>query len=336
MIGSFFDKVKQNKSKSNQHVSSSSVRVTRNQLKRKQSETNFEKPKVKKKIVFFGESKCGVSDDVEEELVDTVDASGNESDRAIRIRRSKGKQVVNDLKDDVAVKSGRKKRFGMNKFRSLRTRMSPHSLFKALNNLSVLQKNCLFDIGFGKLYKMPCDGLAAHIGYYVVDNFDPITMTLKLQNAVIKITPQLIHDMLGIPFGGINLFDLPFIPDDHRLLVSWFSQFPSGKAKSVRPTEISEIIVNSSEAGMLFKQNFLMLFLNTMAECNNGGICNTTVLNYVDEQVAIEDIDWCEYVYSCLHVSKVGWDRNCSGFYIGPATFLVVSVSFVFFISIYF
>lgn len=62
--------------------------------------------------------------------------------------------------------------------------------------------------------------------------------------------------------------------------------------------------MNSSAEGFLFKQNFLMLFQSTMVECKSCEECKFTMLKYIDEEVGIDGMDWCRYVYDYLSVSK--------------------------------
>ncbi|XP_076951250.1 uncharacterized protein LOC143624506 [Bidens hawaiensis] len=86
---------------------------------------------------------------------------------------------------------------------SIRTRSSPHSLCNAMKKLSKEQKECVEAMGFGKFLTMTVDGIPGNLGYYVVDNLDTTTMTLKLTEGGIKITKSGIHALTGLPNVGI-------------------------------------------------------------------------------------------------------------------------------------
>ena len=65
------------------------------------------------------------------------------------------------------------------------TRTSPKMLFNALQTLRPVQKACLEQMGFEGLLDMKLDGIPSKIGFYVVDQFNPDSMEIKLRNSSI-------------------------------------------------------------------------------------------------------------------------------------------------------
>ncbi|KVI05140.1 hypothetical protein Ccrd_016529 [Cynara cardunculus var. scolymus] len=208
------------------------------------------------------------------------------------------------------------------KYNGLRTRTSPKTLFLAIHSLSTSQRQCVEEMGFGKILDMKVDGIPSKLGFYVVDRFDEKKMEIRLENGSIKITKDLIHDMLGVPNGGVELHSLQGTETDDTILKEWKKQY--GKTL-IRPADVMREIIVSEDAGLNFKLNFLILISNTMAEGMKMGICNLNILSYIREDTVIHDLDWCSYIWDCLKVSKLGWKRDADiSFYTGPLTFLTL------------
>ncbi|MFS8022164.1 hypothetical protein Hanom_Chr16g01436271 [Helianthus anomalus] len=82
---------------------------------------------------------------------------------------------------------------------------------------------------------------------------------------------------------------------------------------ALKPSKIIERIRdNPDEDGILFKYDFLVLFINTMC---------------LDENVVVEDVNWCKYICEMVKVSKDGWQRdNTSRYFNGALIILVIYV----------
>ncbi|GKC89113.1 hypothetical protein Tco_1149762 [Tanacetum coccineum] len=55
----------------------------------------------------------------------------------------------------------------------------------------------------------------------------------------VEVTPSKIHDILGIPVGGISLFSLVFRPIKHEFVRSWVDQFYPKSLKEIRVGDIA-------------------------------------------------------------------------------------------------
>lgn len=181
-------------------------------------------------------------------------------------------------------------------------------------------------MGFGSLHEMVVDDIPSKIGLFVVDNFDNKKMQLKLKNFNILITPDLIHEMLGVPIGGQDINDLVKNKEvAGSLSRKWYDQFNN---RYPTPAKVSEAITESKVDGDLFKMNMLVLFSNFFGLAGTGGQCRTSkIVPYINEETEIENIDWCKYVYDCLKESKDGWKKDDpNSYYAGALTVLIVSV----------
>ncbi|GJW32981.1 hypothetical protein Tco_0053013 [Tanacetum coccineum] len=167
-------------------------------------------------------------------------------------------------------KNGKRK---VNELESIRTRTTPTALFSAMGILNADRKKCLQEMGFGSMIEMPLHEIPGML-----------------------VTPQSVHDLLGAPIGGTSIESLtPRKPDD-PFIKEWKSQF--GEKSEVRPNDITDVIVSSNDVGSLFNMNFLMLFANTMAcVCETSGACSMYILKQISNDVRVENLDWCSYIY---------------------------------------
>lgn len=231
------------------------------------------------------------------------------------------KRPTKKLKNEGSEKKATRKR--KEGYRSIRTRSSPKQLYVALNGLTKEQQMVVEQMGFGKLLTMRLEGVAGKIGYYVVDNFDEKKMEINLENGEkIKITKDVVHEMLGIPKGKQDLYALPTQEKLCKENEKWKGKHP----KNITPADCVKRIAESKETGWGFKLDFLILFTTTMGECFKSGICKLDILQYLNKETDLSNIDWCGFVLNILKSSKNGWKRDDkTSYYIGPLILLVVS-----------
>ncbi|KAJ0864133.1 hypothetical protein HanPSC8_Chr12g0538191 [Helianthus annuus] len=98
------------------------------------------------------------------------------------------------------------------------------------------------------------------------------------------------------------------------------------EGRAITPSRIVErIIDNQDDDVILFKYDFLALFMNTMVETKKDGTCETEFLKCLGEDIAVEDVNWCKYICDMIKISKDGWQRdNISIYFNGALTILVL------------
>ncbi|PWA51681.1 hypothetical protein CTI12_AA461980 [Artemisia annua] len=180
-------------------------------------------------------------------------------------------------------------------------------------------------MGFGGFIGMKIHDLLGCLGYYVISEFDVEEMKLPTSNGAIKVTEDKVHEILGIPNGGMSIDSLEERKQDDPFIKEWFQQFLSGK-KDVRPNDITDVIVGSNDYGKLFRMNFLMLFANTMGMCDAQGACSMKILNRINDNVIerVQSINWCKFIIDCLEPSLKRWKGKKSKYYTGPQTFMTL------------
>ncbi|KAI3667744.1 hypothetical protein L6452_42813 [Arctium lappa] len=109
-----------------------------------------------------------------------------------------------------------------------------------------------------------------------------------------------------------------------ELAAIWKKQY---KKRSPRPTDVMNAIQSSTDAGLMFKLNFLVLFVNSMAECSRMGCCAVNFLHRINNIDIISSINWSGYIFECLKRSKRRWRNDTyDSFYAGPLTFLTCAI----------
>ncbi|CAI9287653.1 unnamed protein product [Lactuca saligna] len=129
------------------------------------------------------------------------------------------------------------------------------------------QKKAVYDMGFSSLLKLDVDVVPWLLKYYLLDVYDSESNRLVMENGMIEITKELVHKMMDLPMEGDDLSRMPYCETGNEILEEWKAQYVDKKfqgeayVKHIRSTE---------EDNMIFKLNFLILFINTFIESMVG------------------------------------------------------------------
>uniref|UniRef100_A0A803N9Y1 Uncharacterized protein n=1 Tax=Chenopodium quinoa TaxID=63459 RepID=A0A803N9Y1_CHEQI len=146
---------------------------------------------------------------------------------------------------------------------TLRNRMSPSSVVNVFKEFSEDQLIAIRAIGFGSLEFLKVSQLPLHLGFWLVKHFDAHSCTLNIPDSEpFKITEQHVHEVLGLPAGGIEMDANVFSTDD-KVINQWKKQFKKNSL-SVNIRELSMYLKNHKSAGPMFKRNFVVLCVSTL------------------------------------------------------------------------
>ncbi|KAD6454965.1 hypothetical protein E3N88_09671 [Mikania micrantha] len=168
--------------------------------------------------------------------------------------------IDDEVSDDISVlKSATKPK----KWFGIVTRSLPKQLFVAIKGMYKRQRECVKNIGFGKLLSFNVNGIPAKkMDHFVVDNFDSKRMLIAAPKGSINIDVNSIHNLLRLPNGGIQISNLTKPEEYSEAYLLWRELY--GR-RSISPTDIvRNISVNSYDDELIFKLDFLVLFLTTM------------------------------------------------------------------------
>ncbi|KAI3820342.1 hypothetical protein L1987_07888 [Smallanthus sonchifolius] len=155
-----------------------------------------------------------------------------------------------------------------------------------MHNLNDEQQVFLTKMGFEKMVHFNVDGIPSKLAYFVVDVFDPEEMVIRLKHDNLRITKQVINEILGVSVqgksveGGIDDVIEAEIEDD------WASQYIS---KKITAKDIMEQMYKSNDADRQFELNFIMLFCTTMIKCNKSGVCNLNLVKALSRKIRVRE-----------------------------------------------
>ena len=94
---------------------------------------------------------------------------------------------------------------------------------------------------------------------------------------------------------------------------------------------VESISQSNEEANLMFKLNFLTLFINTFIESYPMGTSNVKVVNKLVLLKDFSIIDWCGYILHSLRTTKAKWNTdNKLSSYTRPMLVLLVSLTHIF------
>ncbi|KAL8227414.1 hypothetical protein R6Q59_000120 [Mikania micrantha] len=235
------------------------------------------------------------------------------------VKIQKGKKVIRQTNKKVDATDGNASK----RWLVLNTRSSPAQLFRCVKLLRDNQKGGVMEMGFGNLLKFNMDCIPSKMAHFVVDRLKCKRMEIICRGGCLKITPQLIHKLLGLPIGGVKIQSIvPMEVLDESVGV-WRRGY-EGRLLATR--QIVEKIESSEDENTFdFKMDFLVLLLTVLVECHKNGRVKEGILRYITSQTDFSKIDWCDYIIECLRSCKIGWvrDDNSSPFN-GPLTILTL------------
>nr|GEU47111.1 hypothetical protein [Tanacetum cinerariifolium] len=124
-----------------------------------------------------------------------------------------------------------------------------------------------------------------------MESFLASSYEFKLENGIIRVTPEKVHEILGVPLGGTSVYDLLEIPLDDPFVKKWFKQIDPKPLNKIRACDIAKKLVLIETVDFMFKVNFLMLFANVMGTADTmKAIVNLTILRRIREDQTLREL----------------------------------------------
>uniref|UniRef100_A0A803M2A1 Uncharacterized protein n=1 Tax=Chenopodium quinoa TaxID=63459 RepID=A0A803M2A1_CHEQI len=180
-----------------------------------------------------------------------------------------GENVVDEVQGSKSVVYG-----------TLRNRMSPSSVVNVVKKLSKDQLIDIRAIGFGSLEFLKVSQLPLQLGFWLVKHFDAESCSLNIPDSeTFKITEQDVHEVLGLPVGGMEM-DANIFSKDNKVITQWKKQFKKNSL-SVNIGELSMYLKDHKSAGPMFKHNFVVLCVSTLMSGGQNKNVNHDILRYL-------------------------------------------------------
>jgi hypothetical protein len=218
----------------------------------------------------------------------------------------------------------RAKRVRSKKIYSLRTRSSPHQLYNCIKGLTEKQRKIVKQMGFEKLLMLNVNGIPGKLGYFVVDNFNPEKMEIRFGKIAIKVDKEAIQQLLGVSDKGVSLICSEEELKETTPLAEAYKNRHDRKATSGKKI-VRKIQETEDDDDLMFKIDFIVLFVNTIIECHLNGLCKTGFVIKLTEDMDFKNIDWCSFILHKIKDCKKDWvPKDLSSWFRGALTILVV------------
>lgn len=188
------------------------------------------------------------------------------------------------------------------------TRLAPSNLIKWYGQLNKAQEQSIIDMGFGSLLNLKVENIPTSLAFWLLQNYNHQTNTINVADDVnVHITPELVHELIGIPMGTIEINDKR--PDDKDPVVAeWRLQYKDTEwIKRPYVMEFFERVSKMKDSKRKFKLNFLVGVFTVLGETNGNSVVNQRFLSSVIKEVNTDDFNWCAYMIKCLNRCKTKW-----------------------------
>nr|GMD54674.1 uncharacterized protein LOC109189836 [Ipomoea batatas] len=210
------------------------------------------------------------------------------------------------------------------RFPSMTTRCSARVLVLACQKFSRRQRLAVRQLGFEKLLDLEIMETPGRLGRWLLLNFDPETMSLRLGNEFsLQIQEEDVEAVLGLPRGGVAV-TYRGSNDVSEFLLSWRHEFLKVK-HGITPTMISKKMESLLDGGGWFRHHFTTLMVSTLIRCMNNGYAYQNIFDDLEVVENIKDLNWCRFVLDSLVETRALWVQDQKQRYIGPLLFLTVA-----------
>ncbi|KAJ0926138.1 hypothetical protein HanRHA438_Chr04g0167621 [Helianthus annuus] len=182
------------------------------------------------------------------------------------------------------------------------------------------------DMGFGAILDININHISTRLAYWLARNFDEKFDKLNVGKHQIKITPDTVYEVFGIPKGPKKV---EIIADKRKVKkqekIEIRDTFIRQWGQNARITHglIANTMENQRDGGSLLKLNFLVYWMTFFAEITKATLANDRCLLGVEDVEEIKNLDWCSYRLETLRRTRAGW-KNYKIQFVGPVAFLTL------------
>ncbi|GJT80250.1 hypothetical protein Tco_1054592 [Tanacetum coccineum] len=150
--------------------------------------------------------------------------------------------------------------------------MSPSHLKNVLNTCTLTQIMDLNELGLGHFHNnFDFESTPGELGMWVVKSYDHETHTLRMGDGRrIKVSRELIHEILGVPMGENKVISLPSTTSEDKTTTDWRYTTPFTEDR-IHITRVDDHVSSLTANGWPFKVGFLVVFFSILAQGNKDG-----------------------------------------------------------------
>ncbi|KAL1545900.1 hypothetical protein AAHA92_22572 [Salvia divinorum] len=205
----------------------------------------------------------------------------------------------------------------------LKVKRTPRNFVGALKTLNDKQISSVKAMGFGALLHYNVIVIPSKLAYWVLDNFDPISCSIRLPGGgALHIDEKDVQVMFGFPRGDIRVER-----SERQLDLSIMDQLTGCVGPdwaNVLPNTIEREMLKDQDGGDWFKKLFLILMESALIETSACGYVRPKILNFIQDVTNVKKFNWCGYLLSILIRSHRQWTDHKSSAFSRPIAFLVL------------
>nr|GME11524.1 uncharacterized protein LOC109155335 [Ipomoea batatas]GME19877.1 uncharacterized protein LOC109155335 [Ipomoea batatas] len=178
-------------------------------------------------------------------------------------------------------------------------------------------------MGMGNILDLNITNIPRRLGLWLVENFDPRSCTLQLQNGQsIHITAADVAATLGLPMGQIEITKRA-ARAVLEILREWRTIFEKTTA-CITPAAMITRMLETDAGDPWFKRHFALLVITVLIDPMVNGYVNQNYIDHLHDVDNIPNLNWCQLVINSLVTSKISWQRSADKIFGGPIVFLTL------------
>ncbi|KAL3617183.1 hypothetical protein CASFOL_038930 [Castilleja foliolosa] len=224
----------------------------------------------------------------------------------------------------TTTEKGKKKKLGDAPPRpKLKTRNSGYALVNAFREMNAEQLQAIDLMGYGDLKEMKVTEIPSSISYWLLENFDPKSCVIKLQNnKELHVEEEDVTYVLGLPRGN-RIIKRQCKKLVHPIVHEWKDFFPKHLQSIITAKMVSDKMIQLDASNVWFKRMFLILMTTCLVECLGNGYVSTQIIANFEDVDNARTLNWGQYMKRCLVDQTIHWQKNKHTYYTGPILFLL-------------
>lgn len=206
--------------------------------------------------------------------------------------------------------------------RYIQKKFSPAIITDVLANLSPAQIEWVKATGFGVILEFRTGTYTHKMRYNVVEAFDGETCTLKVETGDVKVSEELVQQILGFPRGRVEIK----LDKENKAYERWVNQFPDKAGSLVTSLMVrKKMMLRAREADVIFKWNFLVMIYNFFIDAKQNRFLNRDVFHFSGNiNKYCREYNWCWLMIEKLRQSHSYWKVDTKRIFSGPLPLLIV------------
>ncbi|KAL8215167.1 hypothetical protein R6Q57_004616 [Mikania cordata] len=191
--------------------------------------------------------------------------------------------------------------------KKLKARAVVVNLKHSISGLSKQQRKAIISMGFKPFLSLEVETISTRLAQWLLSNYDSDNNKLNAGNHTIKGRLP-INEKIKPRLGSSNTLNV------------WKAQYQNKSRIIVK--DVLDQIKSNENGDCLFKLNWLVVYYIVLGWTTKSTTVKQRFLNSIIREIDIPNMNWCEYLITCLQRTKKEWTSNEP--FNGPLLFLAL------------